>query len=252
MNTNPYTVVTGASSGIGYELAKSFAARGQNVIVAARRSEKLEELKREINSTTPEADVVIREVDLASNPDAIAFYDSLGDYHITTWVNNAGRGNKGDITAADLDTDLNMMHINMDAVAILSSLYVRDYKDVVGATLVNIASIGGYLIVPGATLYCATKFFVSALTEGINHEMVANNHQLRAKVMAPTTTESAFEQVANDLSHEVSYADSQRPFHTAAQMAGYIIELAESDKVVGEIDFATRSLKLSDPRYPHL
>lgn len=252
MTSAPYAVVTGASSGIGYELAKSCAARGDNVIVVARRSDKLEELKREIIGMAPESDVAIRQADLASQHEAIAFYNSLGDYHITTWFNNAGRGNKGDITAADLETDLNMMHINMDAVAILSSLYVRDYKDVPGATLVNISSVGGYLVVPGATLYCATKFFVSALTEGINQEMVANGHTLRAKVMAPTTTESAFEQVANDLPDEVNYADSQRPFHTAAQMAEFIIELAESDKVVGEIDFATRALKLSDARHPHL
>ncbi len=252
MQNAPYTVVTGASSGIGYELAKAFAMRGDNMIVAARRADKLDELKREILSLAPDADVVIREVDLASNDAAIAFYESLSEYHITTCVNNAGRGNKGDITAADLETDLNMLHINMDAVAILSSLYVRDYKDVDGATLVNVSSIGGYLLVPGATLYCASKFFVSALTEGIHHEMVANGHALRAKVMAPTTTASGFEQVANDLEDEVDYAATERPFHTAAEMAGFIIELAESDKVLGEIDFATRSLKLSDPRYPHL
>ena len=252
MTRTQYTVITGASSGIGYELAKSYVRRGKNVIVAARRADRLERLKHEIAEIDPEADVVIREVDLANADGAVSFYNSLGNYHITTWVNNAGRGNKGDITAADLDTDLDMLHINIDAVAILSSLYIRDYKDVDGAVLVNISSIGGYLMVPGATLYCASKFFVSALTEGINHEMVANGHALRAKVMAPTTTESAFEQVANDLPEQVDYRKLDRPFHTAAEMATYILQLAESDKVVGEIDFATRELKLSDPHHPHL
>ena len=252
MSTASYTVITGASSGIGFELAKVFAARGDNIIVAARRADRLADLKNEIATSSPAADVVVREVDLASNEAAIDFYNSIRDYTITTWINNAGRGNKGDITAADFPTDLDMMHINMDAVAILSSLYVRDYKDVAGATLVNVSSVGGYLMVPGATLYCATKFFVSALTEGINHEMVANGHALRAKVMAPTTTETAFEQVANDLNDEVDYNESQRAFHTAAEMAEFILELVESDKVVGEIDFATRALKLSAPKHPHL
>lgn len=252
MSTAPYTVITGASSGIGYALAKAYAARGSNVIVAARRTDRLEALKREIATIAPDIDVVVREVDLASNNATIGFYEALQPYHITTWINNAGRGNKGDISAADLDTDLDMMHINIDAVAILSSLYVRNYKDVDGATLINISSIGGYLLVPGATLYCASKFFVSVLSEGINHEMVANGHILRAKVMAPTTTESAFEQVANNLADEVDYSALQRPFYTAGEMASFIVELADSDKVVGEIDFATRELRLSDPKHPHL
>lgn len=252
MTSTAYSMITGASSGIGYELAKACARRGDNVILAARRVDRLEELKAEILTMSPDTDVVIREVDLSSNDEAIAFYNSLASYDIRSWFNNAGRGNRGDITAAELDVDLNMMHINMDAVAILSSLYVRDYKDVPGAKLVNISSIGGFLVVPGATLYCATKFFVSALTEGINHEMVANGHALRAKVMAPTTTATAFEEVANDLPNGFDYAETGRPFHTAAEMAAFIIELAESDHVLGEIDFETRGLRLSDARHPHL
>lgn len=252
MSTPTYAVITGASSGIGYELAKAYARRGENIIIAARRGDRLHALKTEIAALAPEVDVVIREVDLTDNAATIAFYDSVSDYRVTTWVNNAGRGNKGDITAADLDTDLNMLHVNIDAVAILSQLYVRDYKDVPGALLVNVSSVGGYLLVPGATLYCASKFFVSALTEGIHHEMVANGHALRAKVMAPTSTETAFEEVANDLAEPVDYSRIHRQFHTAAQMAELILQLADSDKVVGEIDFVTRDLRLSDPHYPHL
>lgn len=252
MSTPTYAVITGASSGIGNELAKAYARRGENVIIAARREDRLLALKTEIAGFAPDVDVVIRDVDLTDNAATIAFYDSVTDYRVSTWVNNAGRGNKGDITAADLDTDLNMLHVNIDALAILSQLYVRDYKDVPGALLVNISSVGGYLLVPGATLYCATKFFVSALTEGIHHEMVANGHALRAKVMAPTSTETAFEEVANDLPEPVDYNAIHRQFHTAAQMAALILQLADSDKVVGEIDFGTRELKLSDPHYPHL
>lgn len=249
---NTYTVITGASSGIGYALAKAYAMRGENIILAARRMDRLQDLKSEIAALAPDAEVMIHQVDLADNAAAIAFYDSLRRYKISTWINNAGRGNKGDITAADLESDLNMLHINIDAVAILSQLYVRDYRDVEGSLLLNISSIGGYLMVPGATLYCASKFFVSALTEGIHHELVANGHKLRAKVMAPTTTESEFEQVSNDLPEEVDYTVMGRPYHTAEQMAELILQLADSDKVVGEIDFATRSLKLSDPHHPHL
>lgn len=252
MNTTKYTVITGASSGIGYETAKAFAARGKNVIVTARRRERLEQLKVEIGEIAPSAEVVIREADLSSNDEAINLYESLADYDVETWVNNAGRGNHGDITQPTLPDTLSMLRLNMDTVAILSLLYVRDYKDKAGSQLINVSSIGGYLIVPGATLYCATKFFVSALTEGIDHEMRANGHKLRAKVLAPATTATEFEQTANDLDEPVDYADRHSHFHTAAQMAQFLLALHDGDKTVGEIDFATFGIKLSDAKHPHL
>ena len=90
-----YVLITGASSGIGYETAKVFAARGENVIVTARRTENLEQLKIEIKSEFPEVDVVVKTCDLSSNAEAIALYESLKDYEIKAVINKAGRGNKG-------------------------------------------------------------------------------------------------------------------------------------------------------------
>ena len=102
MRTQKYTVITGASSGIGYESAKAFAARGKNLVITARRRERLEALKEEIAAIDPTVDVVIREADLSSNDETIALYESLKGYEIETWVNNAGRGDHGDIAVAFL------------------------------------------------------------------------------------------------------------------------------------------------------
>ncbi|NSW52248.1 MAG: SDR family NAD(P)-dependent oxidoreductase [Anaerolineae bacterium] len=252
MSTKKYTVITGASSGIGYETAKVFAARGKNLIIVARRLDRLEALKEEISAIDPDVDVVIRAADLSSNDEAIALYESLKDYPIETWVNNAGRGNRGDITDPELPNTLGMIHLNVDAVAILSSLYVRDYKEVEGAQLINVSSIGGYLVVPGATMYVATKFFVSALTEGIDMEMQKGGYKLRAKVLAPATTATEFVQTANDLDEAVDYSQKYTRFSTAEEMAGFLLELYDGDKTVGEMDFATMKIKLSDPKHPHL
>lgn len=249
---NRYTVITGASSGIGYETAKAFAARGKNLVVTARRRDRLDALKEEIAKINPAVDVVIREADLSSNDATIALYESLKDYEIETWINNAGRGDHGDITEPNLPHTLGMIHLNVDAVAILSALYVRDYKDKEGAQLINISSIGGYLVVPGATVYCATKFFVSALTEGIDHEMRIGSFKLRAKVLAPATTETEFEQTANELDMPVDYTQKQSRFHTASEMAAFLLHLYDSDKTVGEIDFTKFTIKLSDAKHPHL
>lgn len=246
-----YVLVTGASSGIGYETAKAFAARGENVIVTARRKANLEQLKKEINEIYPNVDVVIKVCDLSENAETVALYESLKAYDIKAVINNAGRGNKGGFTEDTLDRDINMLHLNMDAVYILSSLYARDYKDVEGAQIINVSSIGGYLVVPGSSLYCATKFFVSALSEAIDLEMRKGGHKLRAKVIAPTTTETEYEKTANELD-DFDYAARGGFYFTAKQMADMLLELYDSDATVGSIDFATRGLKLSEPKHPHL
>ncbi|MCB0120078.1 MAG: SDR family NAD(P)-dependent oxidoreductase [Anaerolineales bacterium] len=251
MNTQKYTVITGASSGIGYEAAKAFAARGKNVVITARRRDRLDALKKEIAAMAPSVDVVIREADLSSNDETIALYESLKEYEIETWVNNAGRGDHGDIVEPNLPHTMGMIHLNVDSVAILSSLYVRDYKNVEGVQLINISSIGGYVIFPGATVYCATKFFVSALTEGIDHEMRAGGYKLRAKVLAPASTETEFEQTANELEEPVDYSKSSSRYHTAAEMAQFLLTLYDGEKTVGEIDFEKFTIKLSDAKYPY-
>ncbi|MGN0479214.1 MAG: SDR family NAD(P)-dependent oxidoreductase [Hominenteromicrobium sp.] len=250
MNSRTYTVITGASSGIGYETAKAFAARGKNVIVTARRRERLEKLRAEILAANPDVEVVVRAADLSVDEDAVALYESLRGFDIETWVNNAGRGNRGDITNPELPQTLEMLHTNMDAVAILSSLYVRDYKDRPGAQLINVASSAGYTLFPGCAMYAATKFFVSALTEAIDHEMQLAGYPLRAKVLAPGATQTEFEQTANALDEPVDYTGKFPRFHTAAQMAQFLLALYDGDKTVGEIDFATFGIRLSDAKHP--
>ena len=102
--TKKYTVITGASSGIGRETAKAFANRGKNLIVAARRTENLEALKCEILEQHPTLDVVIRTVDLSVLENVYQFFSSLKDFQLETWVNNAGFGNYDSV--ADFNTAL--------------------------------------------------------------------------------------------------------------------------------------------------
>jgi hypothetical protein len=100
--TKKYTVITGASSGIGRETAKAFANRGKNLIVAARRTENLEALKCEILEQHPTLDVVIRTVDLSVLENVYQFYSSLKDFRLETWINNAGFGNYDSVAQQDL------------------------------------------------------------------------------------------------------------------------------------------------------
>lgn len=246
-----YTVITGASSGIGYETALAFAARGKNVIIAARRTEELEKLKSKVTAINPNLDVVIRTVDLSVTANVYAFYDSLQDYRIETWINNAGIGNFASVGEQNLDRIMTMLHLNIEALTVLSSLYARDYANVEGTQIINVSSGGGYQIVGQSVTYCATKFYVSAFTEGLAQELKEKGAAMQVKVLAPASTETEFIKSAFGLD-EFIYKGRVPTFHTAKEMAGFMLDLYDSEKVVGIVNEKTYDFELSDPIYPYV
>ncbi|MGD8189517.1 SDR family NAD(P)-dependent oxidoreductase [Brevibacillus ginsengisoli] len=246
-----YTVITGASSGIGYESALAFAAREKNLIIAARRTEELEKLKSKVAEINADLDVVIRTVDLSDKANVYEFYESLRNYQIETWINNAGFGNFASVGEQNLNKIETMLHLNIEALTVLSSLYVRDYAEVDGTQIINISSGGGYLIVADAVTYCATKFYVSAFTEGLAQELKEKGAALQAKVLAPAATETEFAKRALD-SDSFQYEGVVPKFHTAKEMAGFMLELYDSEKVVGIVNGETYEFQLRDPIYPYV
>ena len=245
-----YTVITGASSGIGYEVAKAFAERGKNLVITARRKNNLEMLKQEILEKHPDLDIVIRSTDLSVPENAHQLYEGLRGYEIETWINNAGFGNYDSVADQDLNKISMMLNLNIEALTILSSLYVRDYKDVEGTQLINISSCGGYTIVPTAVTYCAAKFYVSTFTEGLARELEEAGAKMKAKVLAPAATKTEFGMVANNVS-EYDYDKSLRTYHTGKQMAGFLLELYDSENVVGMVDRETFDFRLTEPLFPY-
>lgn len=143
-----------------------------------------------------------------------------------------------------------MLHLNIEALTILSSLFVRDYKDVDATQLINVSSCGGYTIVPTAVTYCAAKFYVSTFTEGLAWELKETGAKMRAKVLAPAATKTEFGMVANNVS-EYDYDKSFGTYHTSKQMAGFLLELYDSEKVVGLVDRESFCFRLADPLFPY-
>lgn len=246
MKKNKYIAITGASSGIGYETAKAFAKRGNNLILAARNKSKLECLKSEILQINEHLDVVIKDVDLLVAENLYNLYNELKCYEIEGWINNAGFGNYQRVSDQNLKKIEDMLNLNIGAVVILSSLFVHDYRNVEGTKLINISSAGGYTIVPNAVTYCASKFFVSAFTEGLAMELIECNAKLQAKVLAPAATKTNFGNIANDINN-YDYDKSFGTYHTSKEMAECLVELYESDKIVGSIDRESFEFKLCDP-----
>ncbi|MBV6738718.1 SDR family NAD(P)-dependent oxidoreductase, partial [Priestia megaterium] len=194
-----YTVITGASSGIGYETALEFAARGKNLIIVARRLDKLEGLKSIIHNINPDVDVVIHTSDLSVTDQAYTLYNSLKQYQIETWINNAGLGQSSSVTDQNLEKVESMLRLNIESLAILSTLFVRDYSHVEGTQLINVSSALGYAISVGRITYSASKYFVSAFTEGLAKELEQKGAKMKVKILAPAMTETEFAKSARDM-----------------------------------------------------
>ncbi len=181
---------------------------------------------------------------------AFKLYQELKSYQILTWINNAGFGNYDSVDHQNLDKITKMLHLNIESLTILSSLYVKDYKNVEGTQLINLSSRGGYMLVKNAVTYCASKFYVSAFTEGLALELAANHCPLKAKVLAPAATKSEFGQVAAD-TDSYDYDKHFTTYHTSKEMADFLIELYYSDKIVGLVDINDFDFKLSEPLFKH-
>ena len=245
-----YTVITGASSGIGYETAKAFAKRGKNLVIVARSTENLEKLKMEILNDNPSLDVVVKDVDLSIMSNVYELYQQLKTYEIETWINNAGFGNYESVSNQNLEKIEIMLRLNVEALAIFSSLFVHDYQNIEGSNLINISSAGGYTIVPNAVTYCASKFFVSTFTEGLARELQESNAKLQAKVLAPAATKTNFGNTANDV-EGYDYDKSFGSYHTSEQMAGFLLQLYDSNKVVGRVSRESFEFELTSPLFDY-
>ncbi|MBC2258149.1 SDR family NAD(P)-dependent oxidoreductase [Listeria booriae] len=246
-----YTVITGASSGIGYETALAFAARGKNLVIVARRKAELEELKNATLTINPELDIKIKTTDLTVTENVYELYEGLKELELETWINNAGFGNFDLVGEQKLTKIESMLHLNIEALTILSSLFVRDYAEIEGTQLINISSRGGYNIISNAVTYCATKFYVSAFTEGLAQELITTGAKMRAKVLAPSATETEFAQRATD-TDSFDYEKGMAKFHTSKEMAGFLLDLYDNEKVVGLVNGRDFTFELQDPQFTYV
>ena len=103
---------------------------------------------------------------------------------------------------------------------------------------------------PTAVTYCAAKFYVSTFTEGLAWELKETGAKMKAKVLAPAATKTEFGMVANNVS-EYDYDKSFGTYHTGKQVAGFLLGLYDSEKVVGLVDRESFSFRLADPLFPY-
>ncbi len=162
-----YIVVTGASSGIGSSYGKSFARRGENLIVIARgeTEQNYQKNLREVRcNISPDSNVIVNHV--ISRSKTFSFGMTQQSCELKALINNAGFGDFGFMGNHDIQKMVKMIDLNVTALAILSSLFVRDYK-CKQTQLINVSSVGGYFLAPRSSTHIVSTKFLCAFTEGI-------------------------------------------------------------------------------------
>ena len=185
------TLITGASAGIGAELARVFAANGHRVALVARRADRLEGLAREIASSGGKAPIPIP-CDLQAHDagDRIEAALAAAGAEVEYLVNNAGFGLFGRATELDRAGQLGIIDVNIRALADLSLRFAPSVIRHRGGIL-NLGSIAGFLPGPGMAMYYASKAFVLSFTEALRQEL--KPHGVRVTVLCPGPVPTEFQ-----------------------------------------------------------
>lgn len=184
-------LITGASSGIGRDIAKELAKRGYDIIIVARNESKLDELKQEITGVNVE----VIPMDISIRENCIKLHDQVGFVDIL--VNNAGFGLFGKFITTDLDRELEMVDLNVKSLHILTKLFIQDMVEKNTGYILNVSSIAGHLPGPFMSTYYATKHYVSNLSESINEEMKKEGLKVKIGTLNPGPVRTNFNNVAN-------------------------------------------------------
>jgi short-subunit dehydrogenase len=191
-----WALITGASAGIGKALAEELAAGGTNLVLTARRRERLEELARAL-STTHKISAEIFAADLAkpAAPPEILAFTREKNIHIDLLINNAGFGAYGEFATSDLSRQLEMIQVNCTAVVHLTHLFLPAMIERRSGYILILASTASFQAVPYITTYAATKAFDLSFAEGLAEELMPRG--IRVCALCPGSTESEFHEVAN-------------------------------------------------------
>lgn len=212
-------LITGASSGIGRDMAIILAEKGYDLILVARRIDRLNQLK----STITNVNVQIIQSDLSVEENCIDLYNNVDPNEIDFLINNAGFGLSGEFLNTELNTELEMIKTNITAVHILTKLFLKDFVKRDSGTILNVASSAGYMAGPYMSTYYATKNYVRRLTQAIYQELKENNSKVKISALCPGPVDTEFNNVAK-VKFAIPGLDSMR-------VAKYAIDKAEKGKL---------------------
>ena len=240
-----YTLITGASSGIGYEMAKQLAAKKQNLILAARSKEKLELLAKELKAEYSISCEYI-EVDLSLKEEAFHLYQATKEQNllVTGLINNAGVGLYGQFENVSLEDELKMIELNVSSLVTLTKLYGKDMVARKSGKIMNVASILSFLPFPYYSVYSATKTFVLAYSETTAAELEGTGVILTT--LCPGTVETPFHSDIMRKTNAMS-ANKPMPAHVVAKAGVELFLHGKGKKIVGFMNWFLTNLPRITP-----
>ncbi len=212
-------LITGASSGLGADMARVLSNEGYELILVARRKDKLETLKEELNTK-----VEIITMDVSSTFNCMKLYNKVKKQNIDILINNAGFGMCGNFSKTNLDKELDMIDLNIKTVHTLTKLFLEDFKKKDQGYILNVASSAAFMPGPLMAAYYGTKSYVLKLSEAIYEELKRDNSNISISVLCPGPVETEFNKVAG-----VSF--SIKP-ETSEEVAKYAIKQMFKEKLI--------------------
>lgn len=187
-----WAVVTGASSGIGRDIAKILSAKGYDLVLVARRSDRLEELRTMLKTN---AEIITMDLSISEN--CYSLFDRCKNKDVEILVNNAGFGYFGEFAETDLDKELEMIDLNVRSLHILMKLFLVEFVKKDKGRILNVASAAGFLPAgPFISTYYGTKAYVLNLTRGVAKELKKSGSNVTVSALCPGPVKTEFNQVA--------------------------------------------------------
>ncbi len=216
-------LITGASSGLGWDMAHELSELGYDIIAVARREERLNQLKEELST---EVTVVCCDVsDVAQCKELVKFAPE-----VDILINNAGFGVFGDFLETDLDKELSMLDTNTRAMHILTKLFVKEFIKRDSGKILNVASIAAFFPGPRFSAYYATKAYVLRLSQSIAEELRQKKSKVTISTLCPGPVKTEFEKVAS-----VSFGEKNEPLRDVVVLKSKdVARLAIKKMLVGK------------------
>ena len=209
-------LVTGASTGIGYAIAKELARRGANLIISAtaRSEDKLHELSSEIKDLGSECNIFLEDLSRLNSGRSLYDQIKLQNLHVDLLINNAGYGRWGTFHEVEMEDYTDMIQLNITSLSELSHLFIPDMISKGEGGVINVGSVASLTPVPYSSVYAATKAYVLSLSEGLRYEY--RNSNIRIMALLPGATVSNFGQVATAKSDKLRERLKKRTKRSAA------------------------------------
>lgn len=202
-------LITGASSGIGKDMARYLSSLGYDLILVARRKTYLENLKKELSTN-----VKIIPYDLAVQDNLDNLWNEVKDEDIDLLINNAGFGLFGEFDKTDLDREFEMIDVNIKALHYLTKKFLIKFKKEDKGRILNVASSAGFMAGPKLSTYYASKNYALRLSEAIYEELKVAKSNVHISCLCPGPVDTEFNKVAHG------------EFHTKSLTSEYVAKYA--------------------------